>query len=356
MIRSLLFRLEAEQAHAVAMLGARVLAACAVPLLRRLLPVRHPALEQRRLGLLFPGPVGLAAGLDKDARAWPLWEALGFGFCEIGSVSARPCAGNPRPRLFRLPADQALVNRLGLPSDGAMAVAARLQGPRRVPLGINVAKTHDPALCGLAAIEDFCHSYRCLAPRADYVTLNVSCPNTPDGRTFEEPAALEALLSGLAPARREAPVPLLLKLSPPAGPPDLGHLAELLAVARAFDVAGLVIANTTPARDGLRTPAEQVRRLGPGGLSGPPLAARAEALLRAAYRLSDGRLTLIGVGGIDSAEAAYRRLRAGASLLQLYTALVYHGPGLVRSIHRGLLALVRRDGLDHVAQAVGLDA
>lgn len=358
LLRPLLFLLPAETAHGAALLAARLAQATVLPLLRRSLVLRHPALSQRCFGLLFDNPVGLAAGVDKDARLVPFWEALGFGLVEVGSVSARPSAGNPRPRAFRLPADRALINRMGLPSEGADAVAERLRGlPRRAPLGVNLVKTHDAAIVGEAAIADFRESFRRLAPLADYVTLNVSCPNTADGATFEEPAALDALLSALAAPRRAREVPLLLKLAPPAqGAPDEGRLREQLAVARARGVAGLVLTNTTTARDGLRSDSGAVARIGRGGLSGPPLAARAEAMVRAAYRLSDGKLPIIGVGGVDSAEAAYRRVRAGARLVQLYTGLVYEGPGLVRRINEGLLRLLERDHMATIEAAVGVDA
>jgi dihydroorotate dehydrogenase len=341
-VRPLLFLLPAESAHGLALFSMRLCQA--VPPLRaglRRFAVRDPALSQELFGRSFPGPLGIAAGLDKNGVAVPFFSALGCGFVEVGSVTHRPCAGNPRPRAFRRPADRALVNRMGLPSEGAEAVAVRLGGlARTVPIGINLAKTNDPRLTGPAAIDDFCASFQRLAPLSDYAALNISCPNTEDGRTFEEPEALAALLGALAPLRGE--VPLLIKLSPTAGE-DPGRLRELLAVARAHRIAGLIACNTL--------------KQGPaGGLSGRPLARLATDLMRRLYRETGGALPLIGVGGIDSAAAAYERIRAGASLLQAYTGLVYEGPGLVRRIHRGLLGLLQRDGLSHISDAVGKDA
>lgn len=370
LLRPLLFRLDAERAHELVLSSGRLLQGFALPLLRRVYgggPARDPALEVRCLGLTFPDPVGLAAGVDKNALLVPFWAALGFGFIEVGSVSALPAAGNPRPRAFRLPLDRAIINRMGLPNEGAAAVARRLSHLERlrapdVPLGVNLVKTPDPALCGDAAVEDFCAAFRALAGRCAYVTLNVSCPNTADGKTFTEPAALDGLLAAVFIARREvAPaVPVLLKLPPPAsdGDPDVpgGFLAEVLDVARRHGVAGLVVCNTASDRQGLTTPAEDLARIGAGGLSGPPLRRRATAMTRHLYRATGGALPIVGVGGVDSAESAYERIRAGASLVQLYTGLVYEGPGLVRRICGGLLALLARDGMRSVQEAVGLDA
>ena len=365
--RRLLFRLDAEAAHGLGMraaaLGQRVPGAVGAVYRRR-----DPRLAQTLWGHRFANPVGLAAGFDKNAALVRFWPAMGFGFAEVGSVSARASAGNARPRAFRLPADGALVNRMGLNNDGAAAVAARLAATPRVPgfvLGVNVAKTHSPGILGDAGIADFRESVRHLAPHADVLVLNVSCPNTAEGKTFESPDALDALLAavrdelgageaGRATPGAEAP-PLLVKLSPPptAGV-DAGALGETLAVCLAHGVDGLVATNTASDRDGLRSGG--LERIGAGGLSGRPLRARAEALVRHLYRETEGRVPIIGVGGVDSAEAAYRRIRLGASLVELYTGLVYEGPALVRRIVRGLGRALERDGLGSIADAVGLDA
>lgn len=362
-LRPLLFRLDAETAHGLGMaaagLGQRV-----PRLVRRLFaPPHDERLVQTVFGLRFTSPVGLAAGFDKNAARVPAWAALGFGFAEVGSVTARGGRGNPRPRAFRLPEDGALVNRMGLGNDGAARVAARLARLRRPPgfvLGVNVAKTHDPALVGEAALEDFRASVRLVLPHADYVALNVSCPNTAEGKTFEDPAALDALLGATLPLRNAhvaRRVPVLVKLSPP-GPAGLDAplVDELVAVCRAHGVDGLIATNTATDRAGLQTSPERLDAIGRGGLSGRPLAARALALTRHLYRTTGGALPLIGVGGVDSAEAAYARIRAGASLVQLYAGLVYEGPGLPARIARGLAERLEADGLDALADAVGLDA
>lgn len=374
-LRPLLFALPAETAHDLTLLLLRLAQRVALPLVRLLGARPAACLQQELWGLTFPGPVGLAAGLDKNAALVPLFRALGFGAVEVGSVTARPALGNPRPRVFRLPADRALINRMGLPNVGAAAVAARLRGAGLLqrglaPLGINVAKTHDPAILGTDAVADLCQSYQVLAPLCDYLVLNVSCPNTKDGRTFEEPDALDGLLQAVrGPAPRGPSVPLLLKLAPP--PEDAvsdagrlrpehrcaGRLAEILAVARAHDIRGLVLGNTAPDRPSdLRTARARLTAVGAGGLSGPPLAPRHLALLRHCYRATRAQgwtPVLIGTGGVDSAAAAYQRLRAGASLVQLYTALIYEGPGLLGRIYQGLERALERDGYARLSDAVG---
>ncbi len=374
LLRPLLFCLSAERAHELALLAGRLYQASPLlPLLGGFFQPAHPALRPRFLGLSLQSPIGLAAGMDKNARLVRFWEGIGFGLVEVGSVSARPAPGNPRPRAFRLVADRAIVNRMGLNNDGAEILAVRLRAlrgvPVRVPIGVNLAKTHDPGHKGPAAlgdrnsaaagVDDFRESFRRLAPLCDYVTLNVSCPNTAEGHTFEEPAALDGLLQAIFAERRELgiKVPVLVKLSPPAWPGLAdGPLYELLAVAKAHGVAGLVLCNTAADRQGVLTSADRLARIGPGGLSGRPLASRSTALIRQVYRRTGGALAIVGVGGVDSAAAAYEKIRAGASMVQLYTGLVYEGPGLLRRIHQGLLRLLEHDGLASIADAVGTDA
>ena len=363
LLRPLLFRLNPEWAHTASLWGARVAQRTVLPLVASRYQFEDERLKQRLWGDTFPNPVGLAAGADKNARAVPFWEAVGFGFVEVGSVSAQPAPGNPTPRAFRLPKDQALINRLGLNNDGAEAVADRLEhsrSDRARPLGINLAKTHDPDIMGEAALEDFRASFRTLVSAADYITLNVSCPNTPDGGTLEDPAALDALLEMVA-EEQEVPglaVPVLVKLSPPPSDQVLfdTRLEEILAVAAARGVYGFVATNTTPDRQGLRTSAERLADIGDGGLSGPPLAARSTRLVRYLYQATDGAIPIVGVGGVHDAESAYAKIRAGASLVQLYTALVYEGPALVRRIKRGLVERLSEDGYASLKDAVGTAA
>lgn len=361
-VRPLLFRLNAEQAHTVSLWAARIVQDTALPLIEPQYRFEDERLKQRLWGTAFPNPVGLAAGVDKNARAVSFWEAVGFGFVEVGSVSAQPASGNPKPRAFRLPEDRALINRMGLNNEGAEAVADRLKqgrSDRSRPLGINVAKTHDPEILGDAALDDFRTSFRQLKGQADYVTLNVSCPNTEDGGTFEDPEALDELLEVIA-AEQKAPglaVPVLVKLSPPLNDRVVfdTQLEEILAVAEAREVDGFIATNTASDRQALQTSDDKLAEIGRGGLSGRPLADRATRLVAYLYQATDGDIPIIGVGGVHDADSAYARVRAGASLVQLYTALVYNGPAVVRDIKNGLVKRLSEDGYASIEDAIGVD-
>ena len=339
-------RLPPEAAHnaALALLGF-------VPLPKPLPPA--PTLAMTLWGLRFPTPVGLAAGFDKDARCPDAAARLGLGFGEVGTVTPRPQPGNRKPRLFRLRRERALINRYGFNSAGLQVVADRLERWRRVhgesarPLGINIGVNKDSA----DPARDYAAGLARVAALADYVAVNVSSPNTPGLRAWQAGDALDRLLAALTDAHAglDAPPPILLKLAPEI---DDEGLAALLEAIRDAPVAGLILTNTTTARPpGLVSR----HRDEEGGLSGPQLAPRALEVLRHAYALSDGRLPLIGVGGIDSVEATYARIRAGASLVQLYTALVYQGPRLVGEITQGLARLLEADGFASLAEAVGAD-
>ena len=364
-LRPLLFRASPEGAHHLSIRAGK-LGQRAPGLLRALFRAglsdeQADRLAVRTLGLEFTNPIGIAAGLDKNAELVPMWSAVGLGFCEVGSISAQPSAGNPRPRAFRLPQDRALVNRMGLNNHGLEVIARRIESTGRLPrfpLVINIVKTHDPSILGDAGVEDFVTSARRLLPLADALVLNVSCPNTTEGKTFEDPEALAPLLDAVMGARGEmgSEVPVLVKLSPPATVDfDPGAVDELVDLCMERGVAGFVATNTASDRAGLRTPSEELEEIGRGGLSGAPLAARAEALVRHLYRRVGAQVPIVGVGGIDSPEEAYRRIRAGATLVELYTGLVYEGPGLIPRTLRRLVELLDRDGLERIQDAVGLD-
>jgi dihydroorotate dehydrogenase len=307
-----------------------------------------PELRQRLWGLDFPNPIGIAAGFDKDARAPDALLRLGFGFVEIGTVTPRPQAGNPKPRVFRLEADAALINRMGFNSGGLDRVVERLAMRRREGIvGVNIGKNRDSADAAPDYTEGVCRA----APLADYLVVNVSSPNTPGLRDLQARAVLEALLRQVLAARDEtgARPPLLVKIAPDLTPEER---ADIAAVTLATGIDGMIIANTTIARPPeLRSPEATEA----GGLSGRPLFAPSTALLSEMYRLTERKLPLIGVGGVASAEDAYAKIRAGGSLVQLYTALVYAGPALLARIKTGLAALLRRDGFASVAEAVGAD-
>ena len=346
LIRPLLRRLPREAAHELSL---RALEAGLGRLSHRPTATR-PApqiLRQRLWGLDFANPIGLAAGFDKDARVPDAMLRLGFGFVEVGTVTPRPQPGNPKPRLFRLDEDRAVVNRLGFNSGGLDGVAARLARRRRHGIvGANLGKNRDSA----DATSDYAEGIRRVAGLADYLVVNVSSPNTPGLRDLQARSALASLLRQLLEARAQtgSPVPLLLKIAPDLTAAECCDIAE---VALEAGIDGLIVANTTVER-----PAGLVSRHAgePGGLSGRPLFAPSTAVLADIYRLTQGRLPLIGVGGVASAADAYAKIRAGASLVQLYTALVFDGPALVGRINQGLAELLRRDGFGSVGEAIGI--
>jgi dihydroorotate dehydrogenase len=344
----------AETAHHLGF--ALIRAAGALPpvraLLRRLLAPRDPALRVRALGLELAGPLGLAAGFDKDGLGPAALGALGFGHVEVGTVTGQAQPGNPAPRLFRLPADRALVNRMGFNNTGAVAVAARLRdAPREVPIGVNIGRTK--VVPESAAGQDYASSATALARVADYLVVNVSSPNTPGLRDLQAVATLEPLLREVREALDRAGtrrVPLLVKIAPDLADEDVDAVADL---AVRLELDGIIATNTTISRAGLATPEEQVAALGAGGLSGPPLRDRAlEVLARLHARVGD-RVLLVAVGGIETADDAWARIRAGATLVQGYTGFVYGGALWPRRMHRDLGRLVRAYGYGSLSEAVG---
>jgi dihydroorotate dehydrogenase len=339
--RMVLRRVPAETAHLLAFGLIRLVARVpgAAWLLRRWLGPRDPVLRVRALGLEFPGPLGLAAGFDKDARGTRGLAALGFGFVEVGTVTARAQPGNPRPRMFRLTADRALVNRMGFNNAGAAAAAASLRRARSrrggPVVGVNIGKTRAVPDAGAAA--DYAASARAVAAVADYVVVNVSSPNTPGLRDLQATerlrpvlTAVRAALDATSPERR---VPLLVKIAPELADADVDAVADL---ALELGLDGIIATNTTIARDGLASPPAEVAAAGAGGLSGPPLRARSLAVLRRLRDRAGDRLVLIAAGGIETPDDAWERLRAGATLVQGYTGFVYGGPWWPRRVHAGL--------------------
>jgi dihydroorotate dehydrogenase len=336
--KPLLFKLDAERAHHFIFdnlkRAARLPGTTAV--LRSLYNYQHPSLERELFGLKFPNPVGLAAGLDKNAVLTDELAALGFGFVEIGTVTPRPQPGNPQPRLFRLPDDEALINRMGFNNDGAEAVAARLRlrHDRHLIIGGNIGKNKDTP--NEQAGDDYVAAFKALADVVDYFVVNVSSPNTPGLRQLQDKEPLIKLLQQVQEVNqaRPTPRPLLLKIAP-----DLtdAQLDDILDIARETQLSGLVATNTTIARPTtLRTPTPTIAAHGAGGLSGRPLRARATEVIRYLHQRSQGSLPIIGAGGIHSAHDAQEKLAAGATLVQLYTGFIYEGPALVKKINQML--------------------
>jgi dihydroorotate dehydrogenase len=342
-LRRLLFRLDAETAHGAgirALAALQSLAPLAAALRRRNL-VDAPALRQTLFGRTFPNPVGLAAGFDKDARVVRALPALGFGFAEVGTVTPKPQPGNPRPRMFRHPDAESVQNALGFNNGGMDAARRRLERvfPAAIPLGVNVGKNKDTPAD--AALGDYEALVRALSPFCDYLVVNLSSPNTPGLRDLQNEGFVRAVLGA---ARGLTAKPVLVKIAPDLTPGDAVRLAEAAVDAGA---AGIVATNTTNDY-ALLAGAKSV-----GGLSGKVLREKSFRIFDAVARSLFGRAVLISVGGIDSGAEAYRRIQAGASLVQIYTALVYHGPGLPRRINEELLKLMERDGVKTIAEAVG---
>jgi dihydroorotate dehydrogenase len=335
LLRPLLFALDAERAHRLTIAALRVKPAG---------PSAEPdaVLATSVAGLRFPNPVGLAAGFDKDAEVFGPMLGLGLGFVEVGTLTPRPQEGNPRPRLFRLTEDRAVINRMGFNNSGQGAVVERLRERGPGIVGVNVGANKDSP----DRLSDYVAGVRAMAPVADYLTVNISSPNTPGLRALQDKSALDELLAAVAEARGDGGPPVFLKVAPDLEPADVDDIAQV-SIRRGMDA--LIVSNTTVARPPLRS-----RYAGEaGGLSGRPLKALALQRLGDFRRATGGALPLIAAGGIESGADAYERIRTGASLVQLYSALVYEGPGLPRRIARDLKALLLRDGFGKVAEAVG---
>ncbi|MUL42832.1 quinone-dependent dihydroorotate dehydrogenase [Streptomonospora sp. PA3] len=359
---AVLRRTDAESIHRISFGALRGLAAVpgACEAARAVLAPRRPELAVRAFGRELPGPLGLAAGFDKNAEGVPGLTALGFGHVEVGTVTAHPQPGNPRPRLFRLTADSAIVNRMGFNNHGSVVAADHLRalrtrrGGERPVIGANIGKTK--AVPEAEAAADYAESARRLAPFADYLVVNVSSPNTPGLRDLQAVERLRPLLREVRTALDGAgrgTLPLLVKIAPDLADEDVDAVADL-AVELGLD--GVVATNTTISREGLRSPADEIAAAGAGGLSGAPLRRRSLEVLRRLRARAGDRLLLIAVGGISTPEDAWARIRAGATLVQGYTGLVYGGPLWPHRMHRGLARLVRAAGYASVADAVGADA
>ena len=348
LVKPFLWRLDPERAHRLSILALKTIPP-------QILPVfdSFPALEQSLWGKCFKSPIGLAAGYDKDAEAVESLLSLGFGFVEIGGVTLRPQGGNPPPRLFRLTEDRAVINRMGLNSAGVDMVVQRLQkfsdyplpGPLAINLGLNKDSQNPPA--------DYAALAGRLAPFAEILTLNVSSPNTPGLRALQDPGKLteivDSVRTSIAGSNSSSGPALLVKIAPDLSDRDVSDLAEF---SLSHEIDGLVVANTTVARPAsLRS----VHREEAGGLSGAPLFNASTNLLRTMYKRTEGKIPIVGVGGISSGAEAYAKIRAGASLVQLYSAMVFEGPGLIGRITKELACLLEKDGLKTIEDAVGAD-
>lgn len=350
LIKPLIFQKEAEDAHDFAMLwGERTEESSFLKwLANSIYFYENPSLGQTIDGLYFPNPIGVAAGFDKNARIINALESIGFGFVEVGSITAKPSKGNPKPRAFRLPKDKGLINRMGLNNQGAVDICHRLQQKQcSIPLGVNIAKTHDPDILGDKAIEDYRTSFQYAQKVADYITLNVSCPNTTEGKTFEDERALSELLHALLKDGAHFTQPVYVKFSVDLEKKELQKLVELCMQ---YKVSGFVATNTSTSRENLKHSKAELDKIGRGGLSGAPIAKRSNETIRWIYEVSKGKKNIIGVGGILNGNDALEKIKAGADLLQVYTGLVYQGPSLVKDLNRSIAHEMDKYGVGSIRE------
>ncbi|MDO7905995.1 quinone-dependent dihydroorotate dehydrogenase [Paenibacillus sp. JX-17] len=356
--KPIFFKMDPEKAHHVVIDGLKQ--AGSVPggtmALRGMYGVAEtPDLAVDLFGLHFKSPIGLAAGLDKNAEAVPGFSAIGFGFMEVGTVTPLPQPGNEQPRLFRLPSDEALINRMGFNNLGAKDMAARLslQRRREIPVAINIGK--NKVTPNEEAYTDYEKCIRMLYPHADFFVVNISSPNTPDLRNLQHGSELKSLLNAVMAEMRaqgakqgNSKKHVLVKIAPDVSDAELEFMVDVIA---ASGISGIIATNTTISRENL----SHARAGETGGLSGRPLRGRSTEVIRSIYRQTGGKLPIIGSGGVFSARDAYEKITAGASLVEIYTALIYEGPEVNRKLHRGLRQLLRQDGFNHISQAVGKD-
>ncbi|WAH35828.1 quinone-dependent dihydroorotate dehydrogenase [Alicyclobacillus dauci] len=345
--RALLFQLDPEQAHRVVMGNLSRwprLAKLAAPKLH--IP---DSLKQTVLGMNFSHPIGLAAGLDKDAIAVNGLFGCGFSSIEVGTVTPLPQPGNPTPRLFRLKPDEALINRMGFNNEGSAACAGRLQALNNRPgiIGVNIGK--NKVTPNETASDDYEKALKMVAHCADYITVNLSSPNTPGLRDLQSASTIIQLLTRLAPTLDAFERPVFIKLSPDLSDSALTHISETIADSSLVGRVGIIATNTTISRQGLKSPEKRES----GGLSGLPLQSRSTEVVRIVYRASEGKIPIVGCGGIFNADDAYEKIRAGASLLQIYTAFIYRGPAVVSEIVTGLANKLKEDGFTTISEAVG---
>ena len=343
-----MFKVDPERIHVMAnqLMGTINKVPLAYKALGAALPVKDPILSQEVFGVSFPRPLGLAAGFDKNAAAADSWSAVGFGYAELGTVTAKGQPGNPQPRLFRLPEDKAILNRMGFNNAGA-AEAARNLHKRKTDsiIGINIGKTKvTPAE---EAVDDYRRSASLLGDLANFLVVNVSSPNTPGLRDLQAVESLRPILSAV---QESTSVPVLVKIAPDLSNEDIDAVADL---AVELGLAGIVATNTTISRDGLHSDDQFVRDLGAGGISGAPVAERSLEVLKRLYSRVGSDLVIISVGGISTPQQAWERIVNGASLLQGYTGLIYGGPDWIRDIHKGIAAQIRAHGLSDISEAVG---
>ena len=352
LFRPLLFSLDPEQAHQMA-IGIGKIISSSPFLLDRLSAIchyDHPYLRQTVMGIDFNNPLGLAAGFDKNAEVIPLWQALGFGFAEVGTITPFPQTGNPKPRLFRLLKDEAILNRMGFNNDGAQAIAERLKEPNCFPLGINLGKQKETPI--EKATDDYVHCFQLLEDKGHYFVINVSSPNTPQLRNLQSVHYLHDIITAIQKVN-EQNKPILVKIAPDLADQDIMAIVDLCLDRQ---IAGIIATNTTITRQNLQTNVlSNGKRVAEeeGGISGLPLQQRSNQVIHLIWQHSAGKIPIVGVGGIHSPADAWAKLTAGASLLQIYTGLVYRGPGLIRDILTGIVDRMKQHSFTNIKQVIG---
>ena len=347
-LRPILFRINPEKVHNDFIKIGSFLGKFYISkkLTKVLFSYENPRLFQEIEGIKFKNPIGLAAGFDKNAELLDIIGSVGFGFTEVGSITGNKCNGNPKPRLWRLPLDSALAVNYGLVNEGAKEISKKFKGKKlEVITGINIAKTNNENTKGNDPITDYLKSYSLLKSYGDYLTINLSCPNTKEGHFFQKPPILNKLLKKLGKMQK----PVFLKISP-----DLtkDNLDQIILLCFKYNITGLIISNLKHDHNTLKTP-KKILKLTKGGISGIPTKEMSNDLISYVYKKSKGKLIIIGVGGIFSAQDAYEKLKNGASLVQLITGMIYEGPTLIKKINKGLIKLLNKDKFNSISQAIG---
>ncbi|MEK6969067.1 MAG: quinone-dependent dihydroorotate dehydrogenase [Nanoarchaeota archaeon] len=352
LIQPVLFKIDPEQIHDLALLLGKTFGKFSLTrqLTKTCFYYKNKKLTQTIAGIKFVNPVGLAAGFDKEAEMMQILPSLGFGFEEIGSITAKPCRGNPKPRLWRLPKYKSIVVNYGLKNQGCKIIAEKLKKKKLVfPVGINIAKTNCPETVNPeAGVNDYIESFLTMEPYADYLTINISCPNAYGGQLFSDPKYLEKLLSKIDRVKTKNPV--FIKISPEL---SLKQLDELLSICGKHTLTGFVVSNLIKDRSKLTIPPQEFAKVGIGGLSGKILQKHSDELISYIYQKTKGKYVIIGSGGIFTAKDAYEKIIRGASLLQLLTGMIYEGPAVIKKINKGLVELLKKDGFENIAEAVG---
>ncbi len=346
-IRPILFKGNPEKVHNLTILLGRFLAFSRLSrILRSNFVVKNKMLKNKVMGIELDNPVGLAAGFDKNAYLVDFIPDLGFGFIEVGSVTARACEGNPKPRLHRLVKDEGIIVNYGLANEGADRIYERLKGRKfRIPLGVSIAKTNDSDIKGEGSVNDYLEGFKKMQNIGDYTTINISCPNVGDGRSFEDPYLLESLLKKINNIRKKRRI--LLKISPDI---DKANLDKIIKLATKFKINGFIVSNLTKKREGLSNDANLKHN---GGISGRHVRNKSNELIKYIYNKTKGKFVIVGCGGVFNGQDAYEKIKNGASLIQMITGMIFEGPAVVGRINKELIELIKKDGYKNIREAIG---